>query len=207
MNDIELPEKTSFRLLGLTFTRSMDWKPYIQSIATAASRNVGSLYRAQRSLTPGSILYLYKSTIRPCMEYCSHIWGGAPRSHGLDLLDQVQKQVVSLVGSGLSFDLQALSHRRDVASPNLFYKYYHGKCSSEFADLVPSNRVTVRSTRFSEQMHRHTVNSPMCRSKFYQSSFFPRTAALWSSLTNECFPPDYDLTAFKGRVNKFLLLN
>ena len=42
--------------------------------------------------------------------------------------------------------------------------------------------------------------------KFYQSNFFPHTAALWNSLTNECFPPDYDLTAFKGRVNKFLLL-
>ena len=27
MNDIELPEETSFPLLGLT--RSMDWKPYI----------------------------------------------------------------------------------------------------------------------------------------------------------------------------------
>ena len=80
MNDIELPEETSFRLLGLTFTRSMDWKPYIQSIAKAASRKVGSLYRAQRFLTPESILYLYKSTIFLCMEYCSHIWDRAPRS-------------------------------------------------------------------------------------------------------------------------------
>ena len=33
MNDIVLPEETSFRLLGLTFTRSMDWKPYIPFIA------------------------------------------------------------------------------------------------------------------------------------------------------------------------------
>ena len=142
-----------------------------------------------------------------------HVWssvpifgGGTPRSHGLGLLDRVQKRVVSIVASGLSSDLQALSHRRDAASLSLFYKYYHGKCSSALADLVPPRRVTVRSTRFSEQMHRHTVNSPMCRTKFYQSSFFPRTSALWNSLTNECFPPDFDLTAFKGRVNKFLLL-
>ena len=114
--------------------------------------------------------------------------------HRLDLLDRVQKQVVSLVGSGMSADLQALSHRRGVASLSLFYKYYYGKCSSELADLVPPKRATVRSTRFSERMHRHTVNSPMCRTKFYQSSFFPRKANLWKSLTNECFPPDYDLT-------------
>mgnify|MGYP003323128865 FL=1 len=206
MSGIELPEETSFRLLGLTFTRSMDWKPYIQSIAKAASRKVGSLYRAQRFLSPESILYLYKSTIRPCMEYCSHIWGGAPRSQGLDLLDRVQKRVVNLVGYELSAGLHALSHRRDVASLCLFYKYYCGKCSSELADLVPPKRVTIRSTRFSERMHRHAVNFPKCRTNYYKSSFFPRTAALWNSLPNECFPSDYDLTAFKGRVNKFLLL-
>ena len=140
------------------------------------------------------------------MEYCSHIWGGSPRFHELGLLGRVQKRVIPLVGSGHSSDLQALSHRRDVASLNLFYKYYYGKCSSELVDLIPLKRFSVRSTHFSEQVHRHTVNSLLCRTTFYQSSFFPRTAALWNSLTNECFPPDYDLTAFKGRVNKFLLL-
>ena len=124
MNGIELPEESSFRLLGLIFTISINWKPYIQFIAKAASRKVGSLYRAQHFLTHETILYLYKSTIRPCMEYCSHIWGGATMSYVLDLLDRVQKQIVGLVGSGLA-GLQALSHRRDVGSLRLFYKYYY----------------------------------------------------------------------------------
>ena len=206
MNGIALPEKTSFRLLGITFTPSMDWKPYIQSIAKAASRRVGSLYRAQRFLTPETILHLYKSTIRPCMEYCSHIWGGAPKSHGLDLLDRVQKRVVNLVGPELSAGLNPLSHRRDVASLSLFYKYYNGNCSSELVNLVPCRRVTVRTTRFSERLHPHAVDPPKCRTKFYQSSFFPRTAKLWNSLAVGCFPSEYNLTAFKAEVNKFLLL-
>ena len=208
MSSTELHEETSFHLLGLTFTPTMDWKPYIQSIAKAASRKVGSLFRAQRFLSPESILYLYKSTIRPCMEYCSHIWGGAPMSKGLDLLDRVdrvQKRVVNLVGKELCAGLLTLSHRRNVASLCLLYKYYYRKCSSELADLVPPKRVTVRSTRFSEQMHRHTLSLPKCRTGYYTSSFFPRTATIWNSLSNECFPTDYDLTAFKGRVNKFLL--
>ena len=63
MNGIELPGETSFRLLGLTFTRSMDWKPYTQSIAKAASRKVRSRYSAVRFLTPESIC-----TNLPCME-------------------------------------------------------------------------------------------------------------------------------------------
>ena len=65
INGIELPEETSFHLLALTFSRSMDWKPYIESIAKAALGKVDSLYRAQHFFTPESILYLYKSTIWP----------------------------------------------------------------------------------------------------------------------------------------------
>ena len=205
MNGIELPEKNSFRLLGLTFTPNMDWKHYIQNIAMASSRKVGSLYRSQRFLTPETILHLYKSTIQPCIEYCSHLWAGAPKSQGLDLLDRVQKRIVNLVGSELSANLQPLSHRRDVASLSLFYKYYHGNCSSELADLVPPKRVSVRTTRFSERLHPHSVKPPRCRRNFYRYSFFPQTADLWNSLAEECFPPEYDLTTFKARVNQFLL--
>ena len=90
MNGIELTEETSFHLLGLTFSQSMDSKSYIQSIAKAASRKVGFIYRTQHFLTPESILYWYKSTILPCMECCSHIWGGTPRSHRLALLESVE---------------------------------------------------------------------------------------------------------------------
>ena len=143
MNGIELPEETNFRLFGLTFTRPMDWKPYIQSIAKAASRKMGSLYRAQ--LFPFSWIHLVSVQIYNSAMY--GVPGGAPKSHVLDLLDRVQNRVISLVGSGQSSDWQALSHRMDVASLSLFYRYYYGKCSSELADLVPPKFVNVRSTR------------------------------------------------------------
>ena len=64
-----------------------------------------------------------------------------------DLLDRVQKRVVSIVGSGFSSDLQALSHRSDVASLSMFYKYYYGKCSSQLADLVPPKRFSAFLSR------------------------------------------------------------
>ena len=55
-----------------------------------------------------------------------HVWstvpisgGGAPRSHGLDLLDQVQKTGSQLSRLWTSSDLQALSHRRESYFPNV----------------------------------------------------------------------------------------
>ena len=102
MNDIELPECASFRLLGLVFTPKFDWKPHVQSVAKQASQRV----RSQRYLAPETILYFYKGTICPCKECCSHIWGGASQSGCLDLLDRdQQRRLVNLIGPVLSSTL------------------------------------------------------------------------------------------------------
>ena len=132
----------------------------------------------QRYLTPESSLYLYKATIRPCMEYCSQIWGGTPQSSCLDLLDSVQWRPLNLIGDVLLSTLQP-----KLASPSLFYKYYQGRCSQELSPLVPHGRLSVRSTRFFESLHQYAVDIPRCKGNFYQTSFFPRTSRLWNSLS------------------------
>ena len=73
-----LEEKTSFKMLGLTFLSKLDQISYIVSIAKTASKKIGALIRSMKFLSPEVALYLYKSTIRPCMEYCCHVWAGAP---------------------------------------------------------------------------------------------------------------------------------
>ena len=81
-------------------------------------------------------MYLYKSTICPCMEYCLHVWAGAPRCY-LELLEKLQKQICRTVGPSLAASLEPLAHHQNVASLSLFYMYYFGRCSSELAQLVP----------------------------------------------------------------------
>ena len=73
-----LEEKSSFKILGLTFSSKLDWGSYIVSIPKTASKKIGDLIRSMKFLSPEGVLYLYKSTIHPCMEYCCHVWAGAP---------------------------------------------------------------------------------------------------------------------------------
>ena len=68
-----LEEKTSFKMLGLTFSSKLDWGSYIVSNAKTASKKIGALIRSMKFLSPEVTLYLYKSSIRPCMEYCCHV--------------------------------------------------------------------------------------------------------------------------------------
>ena len=81
-------------------------------------------------------LYLYKSTIPPCMEYCCHLWAGAPSCY-LELLDKLQKQMWRTAGLSIAAYLELLVHRQNLASLGLFYWYYFSRSSSELAQLVP----------------------------------------------------------------------
>ena len=73
-----LEEKSSFKMLGLTFSSKLDWGSYTICIAKTASKKIGALNRSMKFLSPEVALYLYKSTIHLCFEYHCRIWAGAP---------------------------------------------------------------------------------------------------------------------------------
>ena len=60
-------------MLGLTFSSKLDWGSYIISIAKTTSKKIAALIRSLKFLSPEIALYLYKSTMQPCMEYCFHV--------------------------------------------------------------------------------------------------------------------------------------
>ena len=63
-------------MLVLTFSSKLDWGPYIIPIAKTVSKKIRALICSMKFLSPEAALYLYKSTIHPCMEYCCHVWAG-----------------------------------------------------------------------------------------------------------------------------------
>ena len=104
-----LEEKSSFKMLGLTFSSKLDWSCYTVSIAKTASKKIGAWIRSMKFLSPEVVLYLDKSTIWPCMEYCCHVRAGAPTCYS-ELLDKLQKQICRTVGPSLAASLEPLPH-------------------------------------------------------------------------------------------------
>ena len=47
-----LEKKSSFKMLGLTFSSKLDWGSYIISIAKTASKKIGTLIRSMKFLSP-----------------------------------------------------------------------------------------------------------------------------------------------------------
>ena len=94
-------------MLWLTFFSKLGWGSYIISIAQIASKKIGALICSMKFLCPEVALYLYKSTIRLCMEYCCHVLTGAPNCY-LELLDKLQKRICRIAGPYLAASLEPL---------------------------------------------------------------------------------------------------
>ena len=67
MDGSVLEEKSSFKMLGLTFSSKLDWGSYIISIAKTTSKKIEALICSMKFFSPQVALYPYKSTICPYM--------------------------------------------------------------------------------------------------------------------------------------------
>ena len=125
-----LRKKPLLRCPGLTFSSKLDWGSYI-SVAKTDSKKTGDFIRSMKFLSLEAALYLCKSTIQPCMEYCCQMWAGALSCY-FELLDELQRWICRTVGPPLATSLEPLVHCRNIA-----YTYYFGRCSSELVELLP----------------------------------------------------------------------
>ena len=92
MHGSVLEEKSSFKMLELTFSFNQDQGSNIISTAKTASKKNRALICSMKFSSSEVALYHYKSTTQPCMDYCCHVWAGAPNC-GVSL--------ISLLGTSL----------------------------------------------------------------------------------------------------------
>ena len=115
-----LRKKSSFKMLGLTFSSKLDWSSYIISIAKTISKKIGALICSMKFLSPEVALYIYKSTIHPCMEYCCHVWAGAPSGY-FGLLDKLEKRICRTVSPSLATSVEPSQVKDIVRSFSMFH--------------------------------------------------------------------------------------
>ena len=149
MDGSVLEEKSSFKILGFSFSSRSDWGSYNISIAKIFSKKIGALICSMKFIYPEVALYPYGSTTSSCMEYCCDVWAGALSCY-LELLDKQQKWIFKTVGHSLAVSLEPLAHCRNLACLRFLYSCYFGRCSFELAQVVPLPYSRGRSTGYSD---------------------------------------------------------
>ena len=154
-------------------------------------------------LSPEVALYLCESTMQSCMDYCCHIWAGAPSCY-LELLDKLQKRICRTFGPSFAASLESLAHHQNAASLRLLYRYLldvHLNWLNWFHFLILEGGLLV----ILMDCMIFVVTIPRCYKDIYVNSFFPRIARPRNSLPIEYFPLSYDLCGFKSGISRYLL--
>ena len=91
MNNEVLEKVSSFKYLGVNITDDLSWANHTSVIASKARKILGLLYRHFSSWSPPeALLQLYKSLVRPHLEYASQVWN-PHLVKDIDQLENVQK--------------------------------------------------------------------------------------------------------------------
>lgn len=79
--------------LGVIFDEKFSFKEHLRYAVGKARRNLGLIRNTFKFLDRNAFLCLYKSQVRPILEYCSPVWGSTARKKGdCKLLESVQKR-------------------------------------------------------------------------------------------------------------------
>ena len=96
MGSVNIEEADALNVLGMRISCDARWNDHIFRVAKKALKCLSFLKWCTKYFTPFGLLTIYRSFIRPRMEYNSHIWAGASRSIA-KLLDRVQEREKVLI--------------------------------------------------------------------------------------------------------------
>ena len=112
IGDLDLAEDVSEKDVGVTFDACLQFRLHIKNMVSKANQRVGLIRRSFSHLNIKSFKLLYKSLVRPILEYCSVIWNPLYITDDKEI-EKVQKRATKLVPHLRNLDyterLQALN--------------------------------------------------------------------------------------------------
>ena len=133
MDGTIIPESNSIKVLGFKFDSLLTWEPQIIDILGRARQRAGQLYCCRSFLAKQDISTIYKSWIRPTLEYGNILYSGAASTH-LRRLDDLQSRIEQSCSFCFSTTLpSSKSCNYGIGLPSVSWRG-----SWELTDLLPT---------------------------------------------------------------------
>jgi hypothetical protein len=191
LNGATIKEVPNHKHLGLTFNQTLTWTDHIDNLIAKGAKCVGLLKRISRDVPRECMEILYKSMIRPILEYGAIIFDGCP-DMSAKRLENVQRQA-ALTCTGAyrhtkhvnlleELGWPSLSKRRKQQRLNVMFKLQRGMAPDYLLNLCPPltrDRTTCNLRTGSN------VTMPQIKTSTYQNSYFPQTIKDWNELATK----------------------
>jgi hypothetical protein len=193
---------TSEKDLGVTIDSNLEFTEHIEIVAKKANQIMGTIRRNFSELNKTTFNLLYKSLVRPHMEYAQEVW--SPRwKKDQDKLEKVQRRATKLV-MGLrqlpyeqrlrELNLPTLKHRRLRGDLITMYKITHGQTLTSL-EIPYSENLNLRG---------HPLKLAPIRTRGQTRSHFytNRIVKPWNSLPAQVVMAP-SLNVFKSSLDRY----
>jgi ribonuclease P/MRP protein subunit RPP40 len=203
MDNTPMKEDVTEKDLGVTFDTDFNFRSHIQQIVAKANSRVGIIKRTFVSINKKNFNILYKSLVRPIIEYCSQVWSPYIQ-RDINEIEKVQHRATKLVqGLGeLSYEdrlkqlnLPTLAYRRMRADILQTFRILNGFDNLKASDFFALN--TNNITRG----HHMKILKPLSNTKLRQHTFSQRVINCWNSLPDEAVNCE-TINSFKTALEK-----
>ena len=174
-------------------------------LISKANRTLAVIRRTFTFINEDMMLQLYKSMVRPYLEYANDVW--SPRlKRNVHALESIQRRATKLIPhlTNLSYEerltklkLPTLVYRRNRNDMIQVFKYVHNiwKCNdNNFLEVVPDQRT---------RGHQYKLYKNRWESAVRGQFFTNRAVNLWNELPDEVTNAE-TVNSFKERLDNFL---
>ena len=204
-NNSEIKLSSNQKHLGLTLDSKLSFNEHINNKIHQAKKGVGLLRKLQTILPRNSLLTIYKSLIRPLLDYADVIYNQPFNASFSKQLESVQYNAALAITGAIKsssreklyqeLGLEYLYQRRWARRLWLLYKVFSIGQPSYIYDLLPPMR--------SSRRHVNSFNTVSCKSEYFKNSFIPNVINEWNKLDPDIrSSTSYNL--FRNTLLKFI---
>ena len=200
----ELRNSVQERDLGVIVDSTMKWSEQCNIAVKGANSTLGIIRRHIKSRNKDIIVKLYKSLVRPKLEYCVQAWCPYLKKD-IDNIERVQHRATKLIGEFAGLDYEArvrraglitLDKRRqrgDLIQVFKMIKGFDNVDYKNFFQLVDNSRTRGHSYKIVKVRSRLDI-----RNKFFSQ----RVVNSWNQLPSQVVEAD-SVNSFKNKLDKF----
>ena len=202
-----MTQSTTQKHLGMILDVKLDFQGQLKNIYSKVNKTIGLLRKLNNTLSRLSLLTIYKSFIRPHLDYGDVIYDQAYTASFHQKIESVQyNSALAITGAirGSSKEklyrelgLESLEKSRWYRKLCCFYKIFRNQSPEYLFNIIPTS-VRPYNTR-----NANTILQFKVKHIFFQNSFFPSVVIEWNKLDQNIRNSE-NLFIFKKKLLKFI---
>ena len=207
LGDTSIKLVDSHTHLGLTLDRKLDWKLHVSKTCTKASQRLSNIKRIRHLIPRGSAVTLYKTLVRPIMEYGDIIFDNASQVVKNEL-DKIQREALLMMTCAYrrtptldlykEIGLETLHDRRKQHRLTLFFKMTNSLLPDYLTSLLPPPVGLQRKYRLRSETN-SKLSVPYASTSKFANSYIIKTTKDWNEL-DISLRNSPSLNVFKQRI-------